>query len=155
MSANNGKGKWVHHFRASDDEHVRDVVLQRRDNGIKVEFDEGQDGVEKVLFHALKIKSLFSRYHIIFFCGSYCMNSIRISSSGKLIKKSLKYFKAPGPFIKIQNDEQHRTGCLLLVYKTEDKTEDKIQVYSPDNNELQDPITKEQKGSIIKSGDYG
>jgi len=41
MSANNGKGKWVHHFRASDDEHVRDVVLQRRDNGIKVEFDEG------------------------------------------------------------------------------------------------------------------
>lgn len=40
MSANNGKGKWVHHFRASDDEHVRDVVLQRRDNGIKVELDE-------------------------------------------------------------------------------------------------------------------
>ena len=87
MSAKNGQGNWIRHYKVSDNDHVRDIILQNiHDDHKKKDLDKA---AENVLFHALKIKDLNSRYHMVVFHGSHYFRTMRISPAGKLKKETI------------------------------------------------------------------
>lgn len=41
MSANNGQGKWIKHYKVSENDHVRDIILQNiHDSHKKVDLEK-------------------------------------------------------------------------------------------------------------------
>ena len=98
MSASNGEGKWIKHEIVCSKSYIRDIILQRRTDDIEKKIRKfNRDGFKDLKFHAKKIQSLFSKYHVLIFYGKNYIRQMRVSKLGSLHNDV--FWKSPGTIL--------------------------------------------------------